>query len=72
LLSFLSVPSARRSSTPEIPVVANDVPKSIELEQRLARIELALKELNERTDRLHTRNIALQAQLDHLAAKLSR
>jgi hypothetical protein len=47
-------------------------PKTIELEQRLARAELTITELREIIDVLFKHVTALQAQLDHLHGKTGR
>ena len=53
------------------PITADEVPKSWELEQRVARLELRIKDLEAALDLQTKRGIALQAQLDHLLARLS-
>jgi uncharacterized coiled-coil protein SlyX len=45
-------------------------PKSIELETRIARLELVLTDLRRTMEVLTKRTAALQAELDHLSAKL--
>ena len=50
---------------------ADEVPKSWELEQRVARLEIRIKDLQAALDLQTKRNIALQAQFDHLLARLS-
>jgi hypothetical protein len=50
---------------------ADEVPKSWELEQRVARLELRIKEMQASLDLQAKRNVALQAQFDHLLARLS-
>ena len=52
-------------------VTADGVPKSWELEQRVARLELRIKDLQTALDLQNKRNISLQAQFDHLLARLS-
>jgi len=47
------------------------MPKSWELEQRVARLEIDLLELHTTLDLVNRRTIALQAQLDHLLARMS-
>jgi len=44
--------------------------KSVELEQRLARVELEQQRLTETLDLILKRLTAIQAQLDHVGAKL--
>ena len=50
---------------------ADEVPKSWELEQRVARLELRIKDLQAALDLQTKRNVAMQAQFDHLLARLS-
>jgi len=47
------------------------VPKSVELEHRLSRLELVVKQLVETLASEHRQNSAMQAQLDHILAKLN-
>ena len=47
-------------------------PKSIELETRVARMELILTTLEEAVTVLNKRVIAMQAHLDHITARLGR
>jgi len=60
----------RLSSVPRVRDTAAEVPKSIELEQRIGRIELKLKELLQQLELQTKRSAAIQAQLDHLSARL--
>jgi hypothetical protein len=53
-------------TAPELPIV----PKTIELEQRLARLELSCAEMQRTVDSLKRRELALEAQVDHLLARL--
>lgn len=48
-----------------------DPPKSVELEVRIGRLEVALAGVLEENETLKRRMAALQAQLDYVAAKLS-
>ena len=48
---------------------ADETPKSWELEQRVARLELRIKDLQTALDLQNKRSIALQAHFDHLAAR---
>ena len=50
---------------------ADEVPKSWELEQRVARLELQIRDMQSTLNLQAKRTIALQAQLDHLIARLS-
>ena len=62
----------RRSTVRRLRSHARDagVPKSVELEHRLSRLELAMKGVRDSLDLFEKRMIALQAQLDHIAARL--
>jgi molecular chaperone GrpE (heat shock protein) len=61
----------RRHSTPGPRVRAHEihVPKTVELEQRIARLELKLQRALEDLENTRQRMSALQAQLDHYGAK---
>ena len=48
---------------------ADEVPKSWELEQRVARLELRIKDLQAALELQTKRNTALQAHFDHLLAR---
>jgi uncharacterized coiled-coil protein SlyX len=64
--------SRRRSTINAFRATAHEVPpKSIELEQRISRLELLVEELVHSAERQTTRISAMQAQLDHLTAKLT-
>lgn len=72
-LAFVIMPrvSARRHrSIPSQRTTAPELSKSIE--QRVARIELRLKDLQQAFDVQAKRTTALQAHLDHLTAKFGR
>jgi hypothetical protein len=45
-------------------------PKSLELENRVARLEILVKDIRVAQDRTDKRLSAIQAQLDHLAARI--
>ena len=64
----------RRSSTAHPRSTAHElqVPKTVELEQRIARVELKLDHAREQLDVTRQRLVSLQAQLDHLFAKFGR
>jgi len=76
---------AEPSERPSSPTNVLSFPKTIELEQRLARAELTIaelrsgaarkdaviQELRDTTSALYRRVIALQAQLDHLLGKIA-
>lgn len=47
------------------------MPKSLELETRVARLELLLLDLNDTVATLTKRQVALQAELDHLLARVA-
>jgi len=68
------LPSFRHHSTTGLPRDhAHEVsiaPKSVELEQRLARVELQQQRITETLDLILKRLTAIQAQLDHVGAKL--
>ena len=51
--------------------VASDITKTWELERRVARLELDIQNLLRALDIQAKRTVALQAQLDHLFARLS-
>jgi hypothetical protein len=62
----------RRDSTiRSIRTIAIGIPKSLELEQRVARVELLIQHLQNALDLQAKLTIALQAQLDHIDARLS-
>ena len=61
----------RRSTTRTIRTTASEVATSLELEKRVSRLELMLKELREANAVLAKRTVAVQAQLDHLIARIS-
>jgi hypothetical protein len=66
------VPLKRETTVPIFPrATADEVPKSWELEQRVARLELRIKDLQAALDLQTKRSTALQAQFDHLIARLS-
>jgi hypothetical protein len=45
-------------------------PKSVELEQRLARVEICCREMQALLDHLVTQSTALRAEIDFLSARL--
>jgi hypothetical protein len=49
-----------------------EVAKSIELETRVGRLEVLLRDIREAVDLLNKRGAAVQAQLDHLNARVGR
>lgn len=61
----------RRSSTRVPPTTASELqlPKTVELEQRIARLELKLLRTREELDDARQRMAALQAQIDYLSAR---
>jgi hypothetical protein len=66
--------SRRYSTIPTRRLTAGDFPqlsKSIELEQRIATLELEVRRLADRLLTEITRATALQAQIDHLEARLA-
>jgi len=67
--------SRRRSTIPLRTSTANELPgapKSVELEQRLGRLEICCKEMSALLEVVMKRTIALQAELDFLNAKMRR
>ena len=46
------------------------MPKTVELEQRIARLELKLQRTVEELEKTRQRMSALQAQIDHYSARL--
>jgi len=68
------LPGVRRHSTPAHRATAKEihVPKTVELEQRIARLELRLQRACEELEQTRQRMSALQAQLDHYGAKSGR
>ena len=48
------------------------MPKTVELEQRIARLELKLQRAFEELEQTRKRMTALQAQLDHYAARFGQ
>ncbi len=58
-----------RSDVPSNPLM---FPKTIELEQRLARNEVLVQDIQDLVKTLEKRIVSLQAQLDHLMASLNR
>jgi uncharacterized coiled-coil protein SlyX len=62
----------RQSTIRAFRAAAHEVPpKSIELEQRISRLELLVDGLAKTIATQSTRISAMQAQLDHLTAKLT-
>ena len=71
LLRWLRVPRRRSTLKPTRFTAAEcPQPKSLELENRVARLEILMKDMRAAFDALHKRTVALQAQLDHIAARL--
>jgi len=46
------------------------LPKSLELENRVGKVEILVRDMRDAHDELMKRVIALQAQLDHIVAKI--
>jgi hypothetical protein len=61
----------RNSTIRSIRTIAIGIPKSLELEQRVARVELLIQHLQTALDVQAKLTVALQAQLDHIDARLS-
>lgn len=53
-------------------MTASEVPKSVELETRVSRLEVLLTDLRDAMDVLTKRTIAMQAQLDHHDGRIGR
>ena len=51
------------------PATVSEVPKPVELEHRITRLELLVKELREDLAIRQRTETAIQAQLDHLTAR---
>jgi hypothetical protein len=67
--------SLRRGKKPPYRVEATvfaDPPKSIELEIRLGRLEIVVREMSAANEQLKRHMTAIQAQLDHMAARMDR
>jgi hypothetical protein len=62
----------RHSTLPRNRDAAPDLQKSLELESRIGRIEIFLDDLDDRMIVMERRTLAIQAQLDHLLARLTR
>jgi chaperonin cofactor prefoldin len=52
--------------------MASEVPKSLELETRVSRLEILVNDLRNAMDLLNKRTNAIQAQLDHLDGRIGR
>jgi hypothetical protein len=61
-----------RSILGTVRAAASEVPRSVELEQRVSGLELVLKDLLEKIEVLKKRAVALEAHLDHLDARVGR
>jgi uncharacterized coiled-coil protein SlyX len=61
-----SLSTRRRSTMPPIRATASEMSKSVELESRIGRLESLVKGLQEELAIRQRREIAMQAQLDHL------
>jgi uncharacterized coiled-coil protein SlyX len=64
------LPERRFSSIPRTRPTAAEVPKSVELESRIARLELLLKGVREELAARQRTEAALKAELDHLWARI--
>jgi uncharacterized coiled-coil protein SlyX len=51
---------------------ACEMPKSVELEVRVSRLELLINDMRDAVEVVAKRTAAIQAQLDHLDARLRR
>jgi len=68
----LSGLSRRRSSIRTVRATALEAGKGIELETRVGRVEVLLKDIQAAVDVLNKRTAAVQAHLDHLSARVDR
>jgi uncharacterized coiled-coil protein SlyX len=64
------LPNRRRSTLQRVRATAPEAHKSFELEQRVSRLETIVKDLRATIDVMSKRMAAMQAELDHVAAKL--
>jgi hypothetical protein len=58
----------KRATAPNLPIA----PKSLELEQRVSRVEVCCSDVQEQLAVTLKRLAALQAQLDHFIARMDR
>jgi uncharacterized coiled-coil protein SlyX len=61
---------ANQSNGADVPANVLSFPKTLELEQRLARNELTIQELRATIDVLNKRIVSLQAQVDTMASRM--
>ncbi len=64
------LPTRRRSTLQRVRASASEAHKSLELEHRVSRLEVIVKELRATIDVNLKRMAAMQAELDHVDAKL--
>jgi hypothetical protein len=67
--------AGKRSTITSTRTTANELPffpKTLELEHRVAKLEARLNDLLAGSDALNKRLVAIQAQLDHLVARISQ
>jgi hypothetical protein len=62
----------RCSSVKQATSEAAELPKSVELEQRVSRTEIAVKKVQDEVEVLNKRVVAVQAQVDHVTARRSQ
>jgi hypothetical protein len=62
----------RRATTPRQTTTADEgsIPTGVELEQRIARVELRIERTSEELELTRQRLVALQAQLEHVLGRL--
>ena len=62
----------RRSSARSVRETASDAPKSVELESRIGRLEYLVNGMREELALRQRREVAMQAELDHLWARVKQ
>jgi uncharacterized coiled-coil protein SlyX len=66
------LPARRRSTARQIRATASDAAKSVELESRIGRLEYLVNGLREELALRQRRETAMQAELDHLWARVKQ
>jgi len=64
------VSEQRHLTVPRPRTIAADAPKSVELEQRISRLELVIREMQTTLDLRKNRISELERQVDYLASKV--
>jgi hypothetical protein len=72
LATIAPVSARRRSAIATVRATASELPKSLELENRVARLESMLKDVQAAVAVLTKRTTSLQAHLDHVSAQIGR